>query len=218
MQTLALALAGAAPFAAFVEPITKRADLDGDPRLEVVRVRPHPPRGAEDTFRRTQVRVSDFCPGRQSDERIGAIHDNLERIRLRPLDRRDGREIFYVMRDGARGALGAARVVAWRLSSGPNCRRPKDLFRYSSLRPTRAPRGSNGDTALFNARLRDAAPGRRGLELVLTEHFQRAGDPPFFGSLKKTSYWSYRPTRDRFVRYRTIVTTLRAPGTPRGSS
>jgi hypothetical protein len=205
----ALALVLVVPASAFVEPITKRAELDGDPGTETVVVRPHPP-GAQDSFERTQVRVRDTCPPSPIDRRIAPIHDNLERLRLRRADRRPGAEVFLVLRDGARGVLGEARLVAWRPDPAA-CRKEKPLFVYDSDRHTPTPRGGTGDIAFFNARMRELESRFAGPEIVVDERFLRRGDPPFFGSIKKLTFWRYRLGRDRYVRYDSKVSRLRRP-------
>lgn len=207
-----ITLALAAPAAAFVEPVTKRGDLDGDPQRETVRVRPYSPGGAQDDFQRTQVRIADSCPGGAIDRRIGAIHDNLELLRLKRADLRAGSEVFAIMRDGARGVLGEARLTAWRGASGEPCRRPKTLFLYDSDRHTRPPRGGNGDIAAFGASIREISSRYAGLEVAIDERFTRASDLPSFGSLKKVTYWRYSPARDAYVHYRTVNRRLRSPG------
>lgn len=199
--TAVLTLALAAPAAAFVEPVTVRGDLDGDADRETVRVRPVGPAGS---FQRTQVRVTDTCPG-AVDRRIAPIHDNLETLLLRRADRRRGSEVFVVLRDGARGALGGARLVAWRPRSGQPCRAPKPLFAYDTDRHTRTPRGGSGDIAFFRARLRDVTRRYRGPEVALDERFARPTDPPNFGSIKKVTYWRYSAKADRYLHYRTVV-------------
>jgi hypothetical protein len=206
----ALALVLVVPASAFVEPITKRAELDGDPGTETVVVRPHRPPGAQDTFERTQVRVRDTCPPGPIDRRIAPIHDNLERLRLRRADRRPGAEVFVVLRDGARGVLGEARLVAWRPDPAA-CRREKPLFVYDSDRHTPTPRGGTGDIAYFDARMRERESRFAGPEIVVDERFLRRGDPPFFGSIRKLTFWRYHLGRDRYVRYDSKVSRLRRP-------
>lgn len=208
---IALALALAAPAAAFVEPITKRGNLDGDRASETVLVRPHRPTDAQDDFERTQVRVRDTCPAGIVDRRIAPVHDNLERLRLRRADRLAGAEVFVVLRDGARGVLGEARLVSWRPDAAA-CRRPKPLFVYDSDRPTPTPRGGTGDLAFFNARMRELEVRYRGPEIVVDERFLRRGDPPFFGSIRKLTFWRYAFGRDRYTRYASKVSRLRRPG------
>ena len=200
-----LLLALGAPAAAFVEPVTKRGDLDGDSAKETVRARPVLPAGAQADFRRTQVRVSDSCPAGPIDRRIAPVHDDLEKLRLKRADRRKGSEVFLIMRDGARSALGEARLVAWRPRSGQPCRGPKPLFAYDSDRHTRTPNGGSGDIAFFTASIRDITQRYRGLEIAVDERFTRPSDPPSFGSIKKVTYWRYSRARDRYLHYRTIV-------------
>jgi hypothetical protein len=198
LLVLAFALAG--PAYAFVEPITRDANLDGDPGSERILVRPHRPPDAQTDFERTQVRVRDTCPAGPIDRRIAPIHDNLERLRLRRADRRAGAEVFLVLRDGARGVLGEARLVAWRPDTAA-CRREKALFVYDSDRHTATPRGGTGDIAFFNARLSRREDRFPGPEIIVDERFLRRGDPPFFGSIRKLTFWRYHLGRDRYVRY-----------------
>jgi hypothetical protein len=206
----ALALVLVVPASAFVEPITKRAELDGDAGTETVLVRPHRPPGAQDSFERTQVRVRDTCPPGPIDRRIAPIHDNLERLRLRRADRRPGAEVFLVLRDGARGVLGEARLVAWR-PHPVACRKEKALFVYDSDRHTPTPRGGTGDIAYFDARMRELRSRFAGPEIVVDEHFLARGDPPFFGSIRKLTFWRLHAARDRYVRYDARVTRRREP-------
>jgi hypothetical protein len=207
--TVVLVLAVAAPAAAFHRPITKHRDLDGDPGLETVRVRPVLPPDAQTDFRRTQVRIADSCPDGDVNVRIAPIHDDLELMRLKRADLRRGDEVFLILRDGARSVLGEARLVAWRATSGDPCRRPKPLFRYDSDRPTRTPPGGSGDIAFFTASIRNITSVYAGLEIAVDERFNRPSDPPFLGSLKKVTYWRYSPGRDRYVKYRTVLRDLR---------
>jgi hypothetical protein len=202
---IALALLVAAPAAAFVENVTLRGDLDGDSDRETVRVRPYRPADAQTDFQRTQVRISDTCPGGRIDRRVAPIHDNLEVIRLKRADLRVGSEVFMILRDGARGVLGEARLTAWRSARGEPCRQAKALFVYDSDRHTRTPAGSNGDIASFAASIRDITRRYAGLEIAIDERFMRASDPPNFGSIKKVTYWRLSPARDRYVHYRTVT-------------
>ncbi|HEX2233423.1 MAG TPA: hypothetical protein VHG69_08670 [Thermoleophilaceae bacterium] len=197
---IALAFVLAAPAWGFVAPITRDANLDGDPGTERILVRPHRPTDAQDDFERTQVRVRDTCPPGTVDRRIAPIHDNLERLRLRRVDRRPGAEIFLVLRDGARGVLGEARLVAWRPDPAA-CRREKALFVYDSDRHTATPRGGTGDISFFNARFTDREDRFDGPEILVDERFLRRGDPPFAGSIRKLTFWRYHLGRDRYVRY-----------------
>jgi hypothetical protein len=199
-----LALAVAAPAGAFVKPVTKRANLDEDSFKETIRVRPIGPEGG---FQRTEVSIADSCPA-AVDRRVMPVHDNLELLRLWRVDRRKGYEVFVVMRDGARSALGEARLISWRPRAGQQCRAARTLFDYDTDRHTRTPAGGTGDIALFNARLRNVTSRYRGPEIVIDERFSAASDPPNFGSLKKVTYWRYSPKRDRFVHYRTLTRRL----------
>src|ERR687896_63712 len=192
-----LALVLAAPAYAFVAPITRDANLDADAGSERILVRP-------------QVRVRDTCPPGPIDRRIAPVHDNLERLRLRRIDRRPGAEIFLVLRDGARGVLGEARLVSWRPNAAA-CRREKALFVYDSDRHTATPRGGTGDIAFFNARFSEREDRFPGPEIIVDERFLRRGDPPFFGSIRKLTFWRYHVARDRYVRYDAQVTRLRRP-------
>src|SRR3954467_13242050 len=102
--------AAAPPAGALVRPVPRHGDLDGDSADETVRATAVGPKGS---FQRTQVRVIDSCPA-AVDRRIAPVHDDLQLLRLRRADRHKGNEVFLIMRDGARSALGEARLVAWR--------------------------------------------------------------------------------------------------------
>jgi hypothetical protein len=137
--------------------------------------------------------------------RIAPVHDDLQVLRLKRADRRNGSEVFLILRDGARSALGEARLVAWRPHGGQPCRRPKPLFAYNTDHHTRTPKGGNGDIAFFDASIRDVTKRFRGLEIAIDERFSRPGDPPNFGSIKKVTYWRYSPKRDRYLHYKTVL-------------
>ena len=205
VTTVLLALAVAAPAAAFDRAITRQADLDGNGDRETVRVRGFRAPDSQGDFQRTQVLVADDCPSGRVSMRIAPIHDNLERMRIRRADTRRGREIFLVLRDGARSVLGEVRLVAWRRTSGQPCRRPRALFRYDSDHHTRTPRGGTGDIASFTTSIRDITRAYAGLEIAIDERFQRPDDPPSFGTIKKVTYWRYSRGGDRYLRYRTVL-------------
>jgi hypothetical protein len=200
----------AAPAGAFVKKVTKHADLDGDAAKETVRVLPVDVSGAPD-FQRTQVRVADTCPAAMIDKRVTGIQDNLESLSIRKADTHKGKEVFAVLRSGARGVLGEADLVAWRHASGKTCRKPLKLFRYRSSKHTKTPPGGNGDIASFFIRLRDATSKYRGLEIALDERFLTNTDLPSFGSLKKVTRYRYSAKRGRYVRYETKFKTLKPP-------
>ena len=196
-----LLLAAAAPAAAFVKPLVRRANLDGDSARETIRVSNVGPKGG---FQRTQVRVTDSCPT-AVDRRIAPVHDNLQTLRFVHADRRKGNEIFLVFRDGARSALGEARLVAWRPHAGQQCRAPKALFDYDTDRHTKTPKGGNGDIAFFDASIRNITRRYRGPEIAIDERFTAPSDPPSFGSLKKVTRYRYSAKRDHYVRYQTVT-------------
>ena len=201
-----LALTLAAPAAGFVGPEERRGDLDGDSALESARAVRVDLRGVENMFDQTAVNVSDTCPdGRTLDVRIAGPQDNLALLRLTAADNRPGREVFVDLRSGAAARHGETRVVAWRAQNDFDCRRARDLFAYKSIRPTRRPRGSNGDVASFLIRIRQITRRFAGPEIALDERFQRRGEPSCCGSIKKVTYWRYSSRADRFVHYRTVI-------------
>ena len=69
-----------------------------------------------------------------------------------------------------------------------------------------------GDIAGFGASIRNISSRFAGLEVAIDERFTTRSDPPFFGSLKKVTYWRFSPARDGYVRYRTVQRMLRSPG------
>jgi hypothetical protein len=187
--------------AAFIGPEQRDGDLDGDPGTESVQAVRVDIRGVANRFDQTKVRVIDNCDGQEITADISSVQDNLATLRLKRVDRRRGREVFFDMRSGAAGRLGEARIVAWRPSGGTPCRVPRDLFRYQSDRHTRTPRGGTGDISAFDVDVRDFTKRYRGLEVRLVENFLRRGEPSCCGSLEKTTFWRYSTARDRFVRY-----------------
>ena len=105
-----------------------------------------------------------------------------------------------MLRDGARGVLGEARLVSWRPNAAA-CRKEKALFVYDSDRHTATPRGGTGDISYFNARFTEREARLRGPEILVDERFLRPGDPPFAGSIRKLTFWRFDAGRDRYVRY-----------------
>ena len=194
----------AAPAAAFVKPVTLRADLDGDNDLEEVEAYRVDVEGAEDRFDQTGIRVKDTCAGQVVSRKVAGPQDNLVTLRLKPLDSRAGREVFLDMRSGAGGRLGEARVVAWRKSSR-DCRRARSLFTYKSDRPTASPTGATREVSFFSLRAKALSTRFRGTELRLVEQFLRRGEPGCCGSIRKTTLWRYSRSKDRYVRYRVGV-------------
>lgn len=208
----ALAIAVCASAVAFQGPVTRQADLDGDAPEETVRsVRVDIP-DVEDEFDQTEVRVSDTCGSTPISRRIAGPQDNLAKLRLRRIDTRTGADVFVDLRSGAASRLGEARVVAWRKRSGKTCRRPRNLFRYRSDRPTRRPRGTTREVSTFRVRIVERSSRYPGREVALSEYFLRKSDPSCCGSVKKTTYWRYSRRLDRHVRYRTKLRRLRRSG------
>ena len=105
-----------------------------------------------------------------------------------------------MLRDGARGVLGEARLVSWRPNRAA-CRKEKALFVYDSDRHTATPRGGTGDISYFNARFTEREARLRGPEILVDERFLRPSDPPFAGSIRKLTFWRFDAGRDRYVRY-----------------
>jgi hypothetical protein len=200
-----LTLSLAAPAAAFLGPAQKRADLDGDGVAETVKaVRVPVPGVTDDRFDDTAIDIEAACEEGTLTRRIAGPQENLALLRLRNADARKGREVFVDLRSGAAGRLGEARVVAWRKSATRPCGAARQLFRYKTDRHTRTPRGGSGDIASFGAGYRKRR-GSDALDVVLSEDFQRRGEPSCCGSIRKTTWWRYSAKRDRYLRYRTRV-------------
>jgi hypothetical protein len=210
---IGLALVLAAPALGYLGPETRRGDLDGDGQLETVRaVRVHV-RGVSKKFDQTAIEVSDTCQGGGTTRRrIAGPQDNLNILRLVRADTHRGSEVFTDLRSGASGRLGEARLVAWRRTSGFPCRAPRYLFKYLSDHHTRTPPGGNGDISAFRVRVRELTSRFRGRELTLDERFTRKGEPLCCGSIEKLTYWRYSRSRDRYVRYRTVVKNHKPTG------
>jgi hypothetical protein len=198
----------AAPALSYVGDESRSGDLDGDrgkERVSTVRL----PTGTPG-FDRTGVRVSDRCPAGPVRVPIAGPQDDLARLRLLGSDTRRGKEVFAVLRSGAAGGLGEARVVAWRRSRDPLCRKPRQLFRYRTDRPTPAPSGTTGEVSFFNAVVSGLTRRFAGREVLLREQFLTSADPPCCGSVRKRSFYRYSARRDRYVRYKTTI----EPGRP----
>jgi hypothetical protein len=205
-----LAIGLAAPAFGFSGKVEKRGDLDGDSYQELVYTSQVDLPG-DTQFDPTVINVNDRCKsGEFVDERISGRQDSLVFLKLRKIDPRKGREVFFDMRSGASARQGEARVVAWRKHSGATCRKPRAIFKYRSTHPTHAPSGTNGEVSSFDVKVRERARRFRGKEVVLSEVFTRAGDPLCCGTVRKLSYWRYSRARDKYVRYKTKIARKKA--------
>jgi hypothetical protein len=204
--TALLAIGLAAPAFGFSGTVNKRGDLDGDSYRELVYTAQVDLPDVDTEFDPTVINVNDRCEsGDFVDERISGRQDNVVTLKLRKIDTRKGREVFFDMRSGASARQGEARVVAWRKHSGATCRRARDLFKYRSTHPTHPPRGTNGEVSSFDVKVRERARRFRGKEVVLSEVFTRPGDPLCCGTVRKLSYWRYSRARDKYIRYKTKI-------------
>ena len=204
VPTIVLLCLVAAPAAAFVEPVTRFGDLDGDAAREKVQAVRVDVRGVENAFDRTAIQVSDTCRGRSVRRRVAGPQDNLATLRLKNLDARSGAEIIADLRSGASGRLGEARVVAWR-RSGVACRTARSLYTYRSERPTSAPAATIGEVSFFSLRPKELTARFRGAELVLVEQFLKKGEPGCCGSVRKRTLLRYSRAKDRYLPYSTSV-------------
>ena len=203
--TALLALALCASAVAFQGTVTKQADLDGDAAKETVRSVQVDLAGVADEFDQTEMHVNDTCGSTPVDQRISGQQDNLVTLKLRRIDTRRGREVFFDMRSGASARQGEARVVAWRKHAGTPCRQARSLFRYKSTKPTHAPKGTTGEVSSFEVRVGERSARYHGKEVALAEIFLEPGEPFCCGSVKKVTYWRYGHGRDQYVRYKTKV-------------
>ena len=204
--TALLAIGLAAPAFGFSGTVNKRGDLDGDSYRELVYTAQVDLPDVDTEFDPTVINVNDRCEsGDFVDERISGRQDNVVTLKLRKIDTRKGREVFFDMRSGASARQGEARVVAWRKHSGATCRKARDLFKYRSTHPTHPPRGTNGEVSSFEVKVRERARRFRGKEVVLSEVFTRPGDPLCCGTVRKLSYWRYSRSRDKYLRYKTKI-------------
>jgi hypothetical protein len=204
--TALLAIGLAAPAFGFSGTVNKRGDLDGDSYRELVYTSQVDLPGVDTEFDPTVINVNDRCDsGDFVDERISGRQDNVVFLKLRKIDTRKGKEVFFDMRSGASARQGESRVVAWRKHSGATCRKARDLFKYRSTHPTHAPSGTNGEVSSFDVKVRERARRFRGKEVVLSEVFTRPGDPLCCGTVRKLSYWRYSRKRDKYIRYKTKI-------------
>jgi hypothetical protein len=199
--TLAISLLAAAGAGGFYEPFSVRGDLDGDgAREEALTVKvPDPQNPNDDIAARTEVHVKDACPGGERRSRVAGPQDSLAFLRLYRADTKPGREVYVELRSGAAGRAGEAHLVRWR-----NCAGPRDLFRYTSERPTRRPRDavSFGNFAIFVRQLERRFAGR---EIRLDESFLKRGDGACCPSIVKRTWFRYDRRSDRYERYRIRV-------------
>ena len=193
-------LASAGPAAALSLPGPERVELDGDAGRESVRIGAGTPTPG-DSSGGVAVSISDRCPAGRVDVPVAGPQEEPARLSYPSADTRRGREVFADLRSGARRALGEARLVAWRRARGPFCRRPRELFGYSTDRPTRSPRGTTREVTSFTVRVARLSRRFRGREGELVEQFRRPSDPPNSGSMQKRSRYRYSRRRDRYVRY-----------------
>jgi hypothetical protein len=201
--TAVFMLVAVAPASGWLGPKQKSGDLAGDGSTETVRsVRVPVPGVTDQHFDATAVQIESVCNGVPVTKRIAGTQDNLGLLRLRNADGRKGREVFVDMRSGASARLGEARVVAWR--KGSPCSRARQLFRYKTDHHTRTPRGGNGDITGFSAGYR-RRKGSKALDVVLKEQFLRKGEPLCCGSIRKTTFWRYSASLDRYFVLRSQV-------------
>lgn len=211
--TALLAIGLAAPAFGFTSTVNKHGDLDGDSYKELVYTAQVDLQGVATEFDPTVINVNDRCDdGSFVDDRISGRQDNVVFLKLRKIDTRKGREVFFDMRSGAAARQGEARVVAWRKSSGPECRKPRNLFKYRSTHPTHKPRGTTGDVGNWAVKVAERAHRFRGKEVILSEVFLRQGEPECCGTVRKLSYWRYSRKRDKYLRYKTKIQRKRPAG------
>jgi hypothetical protein len=203
--TALLALALCAPAFGFTHTVTKHGDLDGDAAKETVYTAQVDLPGVSDEFDPTQIHISDTCGGATVDQKVSGEEDGVVALKLRRIDTRRGAEVFLDMRSGASARQGETRVVAWRKHAGTPCRKARYLFKYTSRKPTHAPRGTNGEVSSFEVKVGERSRRYRGKEIALAEVFTRPGEPLCCGSVKKVSYWRYSRGRDKYVRYKTKI-------------
>ena len=207
LLTTLFALALSAPAVGFSGSVTKTGDLDGDSYEEAVYTTQVDLPDVDTAFDPTVIKVYDYCAntGDVVNERISGRQDGVNFLKLRKIDTRRGREVFFDMRSGAAARQGESRVVAWRKHSGATCRKARDLFKYRSTHPTRRPSGTTGEVSGFSVKVGERARRYRGKEVILSELFLRPGEPECCASVKKITYWRYSRKRDKYLRYKTIV-------------
>ena len=205
LVTAAFGAMTAASALAFYEPFEKGGDLDGDPGVESARTAPVIVSGEQ----WTEVRVSDACPdGTTTDRRISGVEESLGHLRLVEADTVAGREVFVDLRSGASGRAGEFRLVAWR--PAVPCPAPRTLFSYATERSSRPPRGALRGASNFRALVRNVERRFPGREVVLDEFFVGRGGAGCCPSFRKRRYFRFDRRSDRYKRYRTRVTRLRA--------
>ncbi|HEX8855525.1 MAG TPA: hypothetical protein VF752_07975 [Thermoleophilaceae bacterium] len=200
-------LALAAPAASgFFEPVSRHVDLTGDGKPERVHTvkMPGPGGGTGDLEAQTAVAIADTCGDNQF---VTRPQDSLGSLSFPKADTHRGREAFIDLRSGASGRAGSIDLVALR-PQGSGCPRPRELFRYSSDHPPRAPRGADG-AAGFAAKVRDMSSRFKGRELALSVYFTKPGEPLCCPSIRRTILYRYDSKRDRYVRY--AARTTRRP-------
>jgi hypothetical protein len=119
-----------------------------------------------------------------------------------------GRELYAELRSGAAGRAGEAHLVAFRRSGARGCSAPRELFSYSSERPSRRPRSARSFNN-FAVYVRELERRFKGREVRLDETYLARGDGACCPSLMKRTLLRFDRRRDRYVRYDVSVRELR---------
>lgn len=193
-----------------------QADLDGDPDLETVRAAPiaNPQDPGSVGI---AAEINDVCPatGTSPPIRIAGPQDKLGYLRLIDADTNVGQEVVVDLRSGAGSRVGEAKLVALRLQPVTLCGSPRELYSYTSSRPTKKPSGAR-QLANFGMSVRELEGNFGGKEILLDEAWTAKRDAPCCPSIHKLSYYHYNSALDHYVRYKSRV-QRRAPGKRRSN-
>lgn len=202
------------PPAPLDEPL--RADVDRDGVSEEIRFREtncfdedgdSPPPCPENGVREGYVELVDQCAAGTVRTRLTGTGENVSLARLVDIDGDGDRlELAVELRSGATGRGVDARVLRFRAGEG-DCARRKTVFVFP--RPStrgRAPRGAAFQTGSLTTGGYGATSKSR---LRVLSAYARPSDGGCSPTYRRTSIWTYSPSRDGFTRISTRVQRLR---------
>jgi hypothetical protein len=170
------------------------------------------PTCAADLFPRRRIEIENTCAGKPLILAVSTVQDTVDRLRIVEADGATARpEIFFDMRSGATGRGGEAAVVRLGDERPGACTTVSMLFRYPTRSTLgRVPRGASGHDSWSPVLL----PARVGTSrrIRLTETYVDRNDAFCCPSFKRVTLFRYSRKRDRYVRGRTHVMRIKAPG------
>jgi hypothetical protein len=171
------------------------------------------PTCSADEFPQRRVVIEDVCEGNPRTSVISSVQDTVDQLKVVNADATTQRpEVFLEARSGATGRGGDIRVVRYDPVKGSPCSAPRRLFRY----PTRAtlgpiPRGAAGRDS-FGASVGNFSKRYKGREIRMNETYVDSDDPFCCPSFRRITFFRFKASQDRFVRYQTRVKRIKKKG------